>query len=272
MSRFLEGYTPSSSGSSVGAAIRAGLDSLRTGISVDAATAAAQRSSANAIAASVPGTRSGALSAARNPVNTTASKVSSALSSSGSGGGGGGGGGGGVSSSLLGFTSDDSGKIGFADPNMQAAMDMINQISQANNEWSAQQAQKQMDFQKEMSNTAHQREVADLKAAGLNPVLSAGGTGASTPNGAMGQTDESNTRLIAELAYSAIDALGMSAAAFAGGSGGSRSSRGKSDTLFGKLSDAYASDKLVKKLVDTGLGAVQYATGGIGLALGRKFL
>lgn len=112
-------------------------------------------------------------------------------------------------------------------------------VAQANNAWSAGQAKIQREWQEQqnakamafnqneaaknrnwqemLSNTAHQREVRDLMAAGLNPVLSAmNGNGASvgsgataqgvTSQGAKGDTDTSANGAIANLLGSILSA------------------------------------------------------------------
>lgn len=60
----------------------------------------------------------------------------------------------------------------------------LTNAQQQMNAFNAQQSQLQRDYETQMSNTAYQRQVADMQAAGLNPAIAYGSSsGATTPSG-----------------------------------------------------------------------------------------
>ncbi len=106
----------------------------------------------------------------------------------------------------------------------------------ASNVASARQAEKQMAFQERMSSTAHQRQVADMRKAGLNPILSAtGGKGASSPVGAMAQ--------IKDPTHSALDAMRF---------------KQEISNLNARTNQAYSQDALLNQQIRALEGNVKY--------------
>lgn len=130
------------------------------------------------------------------------------------------------------------------------------------NRASAKVAERQMDFQEEMSNTSYQRSVEDMKKAGINPMLAAKVGGASTPPGALAHVENLGPSTVA----SAQNAINMQQAV-------AQTDKIRADTDLSRAQTAKTRAETLAPEVYAGLGDQRLVNTGLqGSLLGQQSL
>lgn len=98
----------------------------------------------------------------------------------------------------MGFQGADRSIVGqLLNPSSIAREDFMRDLQkmQYTNEFNAREAEKNRQWQEELSNSAYQRAVADMKKAGINPILGLGmANQANTPTGGVASGSTSSSR------------------------------------------------------------------------------
>lgn len=154
------------------------------------------------------------------------------------------------------------GFVDFAGP-LSSVIDVGGSFIQ--NDWNKRAAQRSMDFSERMSSSAYQRVVADMKAAGINPMLAYMQGGESSPGG----TALSSTFEGGDIGHSARDLMRMKQELKAGAQNISES---KSRERLNQQSERASIEEARKRRFEGDVAESQAFSAKVGLSLKRLLL
>lgn len=125
------------------------------------------------------------------------------------------------------------------------------ELNEAQMRFNAEEALKQREWEEKMANTIYTRSVANMKEAGINPILAAnmGLSGASVGSGATASMGGSSAPMANTFANSSAQSLSESSGY--GESHGSSWQQGTSDSLYGMQESLNQAKNVVTSVLDT---------------------